>query len=254
MTDDTGRNGLADHSLRGVSSDYSRIAARYDATRELPVAKLNACYDRLVEQQLFPASGSILDVGCGTGQVSLSLAAKGYEVTGIDISAPMIALARSKLHPAWRARYLVGDARCIDAADKSFDAAVVSKLLQHVQDWRQVCRELVRVVRPGGLIVQINERGAFGNAVRRTFARKADERGFGARYPGLDPHGGGELAAFMLATGCASPAVDMSDLLWTVAITYEEALRRIHDRLFAEFWPLPTDVHDALEAENAGLD
>src|SRR6202453_579857 len=122
----------------------------------------------------------------------------------------MTALAQFKLHPTWQAHYTVGDVRSITADDDSFDAAVVSKLLQHVQDWRQACRELIRVVRPGGTILNINERGAFGNTVRRTFSRKADELGFHQRYAGLNPHGGNDLAAFMTAQGCQAIAPDMS--------------------------------------------
>jgi 2-polyprenyl-3-methyl-5-hydroxy-6-metoxy-1,4-benzoquinol methylase len=71
---------MTDQSL---TSDYSRIASKYDAARDLPEAKLLACYARLAEQNLFPPTGKILDAGCGTGQVSLPLAANGYNVHGI---------------------------------------------------------------------------------------------------------------------------------------------------------------------------
>jgi ubiquinone/menaquinone biosynthesis C-methylase UbiE len=251
-----------DNDVWGLTSDYSAIAARYDATRELPEEKLLASYTRLVEQSLFPRAGRILDAGCGTGQVSLPLAARGYDVHGIDISKTMTVLAQSKVQPNWRAHYAEGDVRSIAADDNSFDAAVVSKLFQHVQDWQQACKELIRVVRPGAAIVHINERGAFGNAVRRTFSRKADALGFVHRYAGLDPHGGKELTAFMTAQGCQPVRTDMSDLQWAATISYREALDRIEERLFAEFWRLPADIYDRLiadtlawiEAQPDGLD
>jgi SAM-dependent methyltransferase len=256
MTDDddpagdpTGDHMTGRNPPQGLTSDYSKIASRYDATRDLPEEKLVARYNKLVEQNNFPTHGKILDVGCGTGQVSLCLAARGYEVHGIDISKEMTMLAQSKVHPTWLARYSVGDVRSIPAGDNGFDAVVVSKLFQHVQDWQQACKELIRVVRPGHHIVQINERGAFGNSVRRCFSRKADQLGFGGRYAGLNPHSGGELAAFMRSQGCQPMSVDMSDLRWDTFISYGEALNRIKERLFAEFWRLPPEIYQRLVAD-----
>src|SRR4051794_12212840 len=90
-------NAMMPKAPLGRVSDFSPIAARYDATRDLPERSLLACYDRLVEGGLFPARGAVLDAGCGTGQVSLPLAARGYEIRGIDISKEMVEIARAKL-------------------------------------------------------------------------------------------------------------------------------------------------------------
>lgn len=242
---------------QGRISDFSHIARRYDSTRNLPDDRLAACYHRLTQAGIIPDSGRILDAGCGTGQASLPLAALGHQVLGIDISGDMTALAQSKVHPTWRAAYIVGDVRRIQAEDRSFDAAVVSKLFQHVQDWQLVCRELIRVTRAGAHIIQVNERGAFGNEVRRYFSQKADELGFKQRYAGLSPHsdGDGALAAFMRSQGCQPAALDMSDLRWDTSISYGEALNRIRERLFAEFWHLPECAYQAaLAATQAWVD
>jgi hypothetical protein len=87
--------------------------------------------------------------------------------------------------------------------------------------------------------------------VRRAFAARADALGFRGRYPGLDPHSDIEPAAFMTTQGCARVALDMPALGWRTEITYGEALQRLKDRLFAEFWYLPTEVHDRLVAETS---
>jgi SAM-dependent methyltransferase len=240
---------VPEKELFGPARDFSPIAARYDATRELPRDILLTCYDRLSEGDLFPRQGTILDAGCGTGQLSLPLAAQGYEVHGIDISQEMVEIAQSKARPTWRVHYRTGDVRGLPYADARSDAVVVSKLFQHIKDWRAACRELIRVMRPGAPIVQINERGAFGNAVRRFFAERAEELGFPGRHLGLNPHSEAEIDAFMASQGCRVTSLDMSDLRWEVALAYGEAVERLRNRLFAEFWCLPADVYDRVIAD-----
>lgn len=161
----------------------------------------------------------------------------------------MIAIAQAKVRPEWRACYKVGDVRAIARATHSIDAVVVSKLFQHIADWKGACRELIRVARPGACIIQINERGAFGNAVRRHFSRRADELGYVGRYLGLNPHGEAELRAHMKAEGCETVPFDASDLRWRMGISYGDALGRLQDRLYAEFWYLPKAVHSQLVEE-----
>jgi ubiquinone/menaquinone biosynthesis C-methylase UbiE len=230
------------------SSDFSSIADRYDATRGIPKRDLAACYDRLREAGLFPTCGIVLDAGCGTGQISSGLQMGGYDVLGADISEAMLRIAQSR-RPAC---YFVSDVQALPVKSGSFDAIVVSKLFQHVGNWQTARRELIRVAKPGAPIVQINERGAFGNAVRRWFSRRADELGFSSRFPGLDPHTRADITAFMAAQGCSVVvAPPMPELRWETTISYGEALSRIAQRLYAEFWCLPPEVHDRLVAATA---
>ncbi len=244
MTESNRRN-----ETLGPASNFSRIASRYDATRDLPREYLIACYARLIEHGLLPANGKVLDAGCGTGQVSLPLAEQGYDVLGIDIAADMIKVAQAKVAAGWRALYVVGDVRDIALGDESVDAVVVSKLFQHIQDWKGACRELIRVTRAGCHIIQINERGAFGNAVRRYFSQRADELGYAGRYLGLNPHERSEILAYMKEQECEVIPFDTSDLRWEKAISYGEAIGHLEDRLHAEFWYLPDAVHGRLVAD-----
>ncbi len=233
----------------GPSADFSPIASRYDATREIPGPCLNACYERLVKEGLLPARGVILDAGCGTGQISLPLAGMGYDVRGIDLSWEMIAIARRKCRAEWRAHYVVADVRAVPAIDESIDAVVVSKLFQHVHDWQAACRELIRVLKPGACIFHINETGAFGNAVRRYFARGADALGFTERFVGVREKS--RLIEFLLAAGCRWVSFDTADLRWDKNITYGDAFDQLEQRLFAEFWCLPADVYEQLLADTS---
>lgn len=231
------------------TSDFSPIAARYDATRDVPEDRRRACYGRLVEHGALPRQGLVLDAGCGTGQISLVLAAMGYDVQGFDISREMVDIARRKVRPDMRARYDVADVRALPVADESVDAVVVSKLFQHVGDWQAGCRELLRAVRPGRCLIQVNDRGAFGNAVRKHFAARADALGFGERFPGVSDKA--TLGAYLVERGCEQMAIDVSDLTWSKSVVYGEALVQIEERLFAEFWYLPDSAFNQILEETA---
>jgi ubiquinone/menaquinone biosynthesis C-methylase UbiE len=163
------------------TSDFSRVAGRYDATRDVPQKQLKSCYERLVHQGLLPSSGEVLDAGCGTGQISVVLAEMGYRVQGVDISPDMVALAQAKCRREWCARYSVADVRALPQSSGYFDAVVVSKLLMHVEDWQTACRELVRVLRPGACIFQLNDAASFEQPVHRYFAQRQGGLGLAPR-------------------------------------------------------------------------
>ena len=102
---------------------------------------------RLLEE-LSP--GRILDAACGTGRHSTWLAARGYDVTGVDSSPAMLDRARAKVP---QGRFELGDLTALPLADGSVDAALCALALVHVEDLRPAMAELARVVRPGGRIV-----------------------------------------------------------------------------------------------------
>lgn len=232
-----------------LTSDFSPIAARYDATRDVPEERLQSCYERLIARGVLPRQGRVLDAGCGTGQISLVLAAMGFDVHGFDISREMIDIARRKVLPRWLARYDVADVRTLPVADNSVDAVVVSKLFQHVGDWQAGCRELLRVLPPGRCLIQVNDRGAFGNVVRRHFAARATALGFGERFPGVNDKAA--FGAYLARQGCEAIEIDVSDLTWSKAVVYGDALAQIGERLFAEFWYLPDAVYRQILDETA---
>ncbi len=99
-----------------------------------------------------PEEGAIIDVGCGTGSLALTLAERRPgRVAGIDISAPYIAFARSR--PGNNgAHFAVGDACGLPCADRCFDAAVAQLALNFVPDPALALCEMRRLVRPGGVV------------------------------------------------------------------------------------------------------
>lgn len=112
----------------------------------------SAAHVALIEA-LAPHPGErLLDFGCGTGVIARRLAplvGETGEVVGVDISAAMLAFARSSGGPAYL-RYEQSDGATIPFPSDSFDGGAMARTLLHVEHPHETLVELCRVVRPGG--------------------------------------------------------------------------------------------------------
>jgi SAM-dependent methyltransferase len=122
---------------------YERFLGRWSRRLAGPFAE----FARLADH------GRVLDVGCGTGSLALTLAECGApdRVAAIDLATPYIAFARSRPGAA-RIGFAVGDACRLPYADASFGAALAQLALNFVPDATQAAREMRRVVQPGGVV------------------------------------------------------------------------------------------------------
>ncbi|WP_427923411.1 class I SAM-dependent methyltransferase [Streptomyces sp. cg40] len=99
----------------------------------------------------------VLDLGCGTGTLSLLAAEQGHRVTGVDLSPAMIGLARAKL--AGRdAVFLLGDAAAPPVGEQRYDVVLVRHVLWALPDPARVLRHWHDLLRPGGRLVLIEGR------------------------------------------------------------------------------------------------
>lgn len=105
-----------------------------------------------------PAASRVLDIGCGVGRWSRLLAARGADVTGVDISPTMIEEARRRAQSegvAERCRFHVRDISALDIPGE-FDLVLGVTVLQHILDpsaLRAALRAMSSRVAPGGRIV-----------------------------------------------------------------------------------------------------
>ncbi|ANS64204.1 hypothetical protein SLINC_1980 [Streptomyces lincolnensis] len=113
----------------------------------------HAWAERLRDWLPGPAA-DVLDLGCGTGSLSLLAAEQGHRVTGVDASPAMVNLARAKL--AGRdAVFLVGDAAEPPVGEERFDVVLVRHVLWALPDPGRALRHWWQLVRPGGRLVLV---------------------------------------------------------------------------------------------------
>jgi ubiquinone/menaquinone biosynthesis C-methylase UbiE len=129
--------------------------------------------DRLEKQLLsgllagFPRSGTVLEVGCGTGHFTRWFAEQGLRPIGLDVSPVMLAEAAK-----WDGvPYAVGRASALPFADRSFDLVALIATLEFVTDPQGVLREAVRVARRGLVLGVLNRHSVL--AIQRKIRAKA---------------------------------------------------------------------------------
>ena len=161
---------------------FDQAADYYDETRALP-PDVHAEFIARAADELRDR-GPCVEVGVGTGRIGRSLADAGVDLVGVDLSEPM--LRRLVANADGRAPFPLAraDATRLPLATDAFGAALVCHVLHLVPRWRDAVAELVRVVRPGGVIV-ISIGGAPGPLARAVSGHFEDEVGAGPLRPGL---------------------------------------------------------------------
>ena len=104
-------------------------------------------------QRLAPATGRVLDVGCGRAALGGAIRGLGWEVWGVEQSGEACATAEKRLHRLVPAD--LHDLATVRAAvgDTRFDALVFSDVLEHVYDPRTVLENYLELVKPGGRVL-----------------------------------------------------------------------------------------------------
>lgn len=114
----------------------------------------------LFDRYALDGAPRILDLGCGTGEITRRLARRypRAALTGVDILAGNLALARAaNAGLEARVHYETGDAFALAHADASFDLVVCRHLSQAVPEFPRVLDEIGRVLRPGGWLHLLSE-------------------------------------------------------------------------------------------------
>lgn len=112
-------------------------------------------YIRPLKKRIVELEGMhVLNIGCGLGGLDVALAKEGAIVTGIDIDAESIEIAKIRLkrYPEISIRYVYGSAIRVPLKNKQFDLVISIGMLEHVSkyDARNIIKEMMRLAKPGG--------------------------------------------------------------------------------------------------------
>ena len=132
------------------SSGYDLAAPDYD--------KKEKYLDSFEKGQILPLFGDvknkkILDVGAGTGRLSVALAKMDAEVTALDVSAKMLKVIENK---SKKINTVTGDAEALPFAGQTFDYVLAAFLIVHLKDPVRFFDESYRVLKDGGRLIVTN--------------------------------------------------------------------------------------------------
>lgn len=150
-----------------VLSQFDRIARGYDLANDCISMGMHRLWKAKAVKLLLSGNsgGSYLDICCGTGDLALSIASrlKTGKVTGLDFSGNMLEVAasreashRAQNKSAVQLDWVKGDALDLPFQPDSFDGAIVSFGLRNVSDYQRAVDEMARVVRPGGIVINLD--------------------------------------------------------------------------------------------------
>jgi ubiquinone/menaquinone biosynthesis C-methylase UbiE len=211
---------------------FDQAAGYYDETRRLEPETQSSVIALLAGE--LRGRGRCLEIGVGTGRMALDLHAAGVPMAGVDLARPMLDQLVRKSGGSPPFPLAVADATVLPWVDGAFGAAMICHVLHLIPTWRAAAEELVRVVRPGGVI--LNDIGGDSPGMARDVSRHffAQTRLRARIRPGLnDP---AELDQVMAAHGIT--ARTLPPIVRRIAPRVGSIIQRLEDGVMSGCWTL----------------
>jgi SAM-dependent methyltransferase len=222
------------------SRSFDRAASYYDQTRPLFDSFATQGIQAILD--ITGPSARVLDVGTGTGRISIPLLERSLDLVGCDLSAKMLKRLQEKF-PA--ARIIQADAAYLPFPTAQFDFVLTVHVLHLIPYWRDVLREIRRVLAPNGAYLYITTWGSTGASIReRVRVHWRDwlaTQGINVRNPGTQDHA--EFAQEIQSLGARLTEIEV--LRYSLTFTLREELERLASRVYSDAWDVPESLFDA---------
>ena len=146
------RNRDLKEDIRDYWSDRSKTFDQDFGHRIPPGPELDA-WAGAVRAALGPEPKTVLELACGTGEVTRVLLSLGHEVTGLDFSEAMLGVARAKHAGNGRARFILADAERTMEPGETYDAVICRHLVWTLTEPAQALDDWFCVLKPGGRLI-----------------------------------------------------------------------------------------------------
>jgi ubiquinone/menaquinone biosynthesis C-methylase UbiE len=219
-----------------ASRSFDRAIGFYDATRELPAEVLVGGLPAIL--QAAGDHAKILDVGTGSGRISVPLLRLGANLVGCDISLKMMGLLHEK-HPS--ACLAQADASCLPFADGFFDAVVTCHVMHVVGPWRLALAEFRRVLKPRGIYINAyTERDQTSPRLRIRSEWRQILAGYGVHESRPGARNALELREGLRQMGaeCQENPLVQFERSYTIRSVVDGIARRV----YSGSWDIPEDV------------
>ena len=222
------------------SLSFDRAADFYDQTRPLPEAITRQGVQAILEQVGLRAR--ILDVGTGTGRISIPLLEQGADLVGCDLSASMLRRLQEK-RPG--ARILQADASRLPFPSAQFEAVLTVHVIHLIAPWQEALREFKRVLVPGGVYLNVRTYNSVGKSIRDEIRRHwrdwVEAHGVKIHQPGVQDYE--PFLQELRQMGANLTEVEV--VRFPIPFTLRQHLDRFTGRVFSDAWDIPDDVYAA---------
>ena len=222
------------------SRSFDRAASFYDQTRPLPESIAKPGVQAILD--ITGPAARVLDVGTGTGRISIPLLKQGLDLIGCDLSSKMLSRLQEKFPSA---RIAQSDASALPFPSACFDVVLTVHVLHLIPAWREVLREFQRVLAPGGAYVNVTTWGSTGNSARERLRMHWRDwlgtQGLNAGNPGIQ--GREQLMAELQSLGVQLTEVEV--LRYPLVFTLREELERFASRIYSDSWEIPDAILEA---------
>ena len=221
------------------SRQFDRAAHYYDQTRLLPEEIAKVGIPAILD--IIGPDARLLEVGAGTGRLSIPLLERGVDLIGCDLSSQMLRRFHEKLPSARLAR---ADASSLPFPAAHFEAVLTVHVLHLIPSWRDVLREFRRVLVPGGVHLNVTTGAEVGLPasvrIRQFWRGWMKANGIAAGHPGASERT--ELLQELRALGADLSEVEA--LRFTESFNLREKLDRFAARLYSETWDIPDAIFE----------